>query len=466
MYNKFFIVIFVFVFLLAGCSDNIDVASGFVEEIPEVTKGELDTTLSENSDLVLIQKDDKFGLIDLNGDIVLDPKFEDAGFKSSTIVANYNKEGYIVLKNGKEIKLPFIKSNFTTFDTSNYILYHLDSGQMSFVNCADGNIKTIKRSDYLKSIEEIVYMSDEFFVSKQISGDSNLFHISDYNGSKIGESYSEFFGSTAEKPKKMAFGNADTVFVMNEKFQMENTFSGMNFNFITNENYILYKNEKEIQYIDSSGNVLNTFKSEFNIETIIEKPYNFVIIKAEDDLYLTNIFGDIKIDKGFKNIEVSEYNGKRVLLCKTPVTQNTTICSMYDIDGRLIKTYKFLEKYDILKYNDEYAVVRAYEDSTIGIIDILQSTEKHIIWLLEVGKGNVQAFLDSKGRALDNLFLITKESDGDTTVGLYNAEAKKYVFTPIYTEIKSVGNGLYYLKTKNYEGISTYNGDFRYVYKY
>ncbi|MDR2939296.1 MAG: hypothetical protein LBV08_03135 [Clostridiales bacterium] len=450
---------------LTACSQTTNTSS-MLQELPPIVKGSLNTGLPENEGLFLIEQDEKFGLIDVNGDIVFEPKYTDADFKNSTLIANYKNDGYIILNNGSEIKLPYTKNQYVSFDTSEYILYYMDKKTLSFVSYVSGDVKTMKIPGHLENLDEIVYMNDYFFVSSQNVESTKTYFVNDYLGNKVGETYIKYFGHSKEKPMKIALGDAENVYVFNENFEIQNTFSGIGFNFITNENFILYKNQKEIQYIDSSGTVLNTYPSEFNIATDVFKPHNFVCIKAENDRVLTNIFGKVIIDRGFANIEPSSYNGELVFMCRETTSGGRSLCSIYDINGQLIKTLRFLQDYDILLFNDEYAAVKSFESGVAGIIDPLTSTETNIKWLAPVENGNIEIFNDIRDNPIEHHFLITKDtSSGIKYVGLYNAAKRDYVFTQMYSSIKSIGNGLYNLESIYYRGVSTYDGDFRYLYE-
>ena len=229
---------------------------------------------------LIIQKNTKFGIANLNGKILVEPKFSSVEQKGIYLYAESQNEKRVYDVNG-EIK--DINYNKTVFQTDNpeYYVFTLVNNDIIYYGIENKEGKVLVEPSY----DYIEYVYNDYFVAKDDTGELGVINAN-------GKVLIDFKYDTLQKVKgknvlQAVKHNTNVTELYSEK--LENICSIENA-IIDNENgYIAIYNDKETIYIDNNGNSLKKDSEEFKniiLKNFPETIGNYKKIQASlDNIY-------------------------------------------------------------------------------------------------------------------------------------------------------------------------------------
>lgn len=203
----------------------------------------------ENEELFLVDKNQKYGVLNLSGEIIVEPEYEEAYIDGINIFAKKDGQDYIFDLSGNKIEQINYSKKYKT-KNENYFIVINNEGLYGVVNKEEE--KLVK--------EQYVYLEysfEDYFIASTADGKTGV--IDKDNNKIIDIKY--------DIVEKLANGDIiQTVDLESNKLELYNTrlekiFEGENTQININTNYIALTNKEETKYFDFNGN---------NIENIEE----------------------------------------------------------------------------------------------------------------------------------------------------------------------------------------------------
>lgn len=195
-----------------------------------------------NNDLFIVQRNAKQGVVDGQGNIKIDTKYDNITFGGIYVNATENDETVILDLNGNPVSDEYI-SKTPTKDGQNYIVF----GEDGTYKIIDGNGNIVVDKNYT-NIEEIG--NNNFIVaSDRNSG------IIDLSGKSLVElKYNSIFEIENTELLQANISSTSTVSLINKDMKIVVTMDDANIE--VGDNYVRVYSENENRYFDYSGNEL------------------------------------------------------------------------------------------------------------------------------------------------------------------------------------------------------------------
>lgn len=237
-----------------------------------------------NNDLFIVQRNAKQGVVDGQGNIKIDTKYDNITFGGIYVNATENDETVILDLNGNPVSDEYI-SKTPTKDGQNYIVF----GEDGTYKIIDGNGNIVVDKNYT-NIEEIE--NNNFIVaSDRNSG------IIDLSGKSLVElKYNSIFEIENTELLQANISSTSTVSLINKDMKIVVTMDDANIE--VGDNYVRVYSENENRYFDYSGNELEA-KDVF--------PNNQLYAKKKSDKWgFVDKDGNLKVQNDYDM--VTEFN--------------------------------------------------------------------------------------------------------------------------------------------------------------
>ena len=329
-------------------SKNEEIYSQY-ENIEAIENYDTNNNIKYNSNVLKVQKDNKYGLINLDGKELLPCEYDEIsaliGNENSIKIIKDGKVG-IVDNNGKKVvdaKYKDIKK--LSDDYKNGYIVENDNNLYGTVDCANNSILESKYTEIKPVYENGMYI---------VKG-TNGYNVVDKAGNIITKK--EYENITDIK-------NSQIIVVENKKYGVINTNGEQiipcnydELKFINNENYIVKQNNKygiidinNKNILENKYNTINYIKNADLIE-VSEDGINSDILNNKLEKKLTGIISEINIEKGYFKIRIGNdykyYNFKFEEKLYKDINSNNTLFldkkdgkyGFVDISGNVVVDY-------------------------------------------------------------------------------------------------------------------------------
>ncbi|MCL2323589.1 MAG: WG repeat-containing protein [Oscillospiraceae bacterium] len=447
---KKFIFFMILALILCSCSTANSKEMSTYYKLPAVHKTNLDTSLENNSFLYPIKVNSLYGFIDINGNTVIEPKYEKCDgiqkgyYLAYTVDENYtyNENEYTDPYNGtyligpgnKVLKLSD-KSVYLSIlsDKKNAIVY--DGNQSYIIDVNSG--KVLAKGDETSSIMPAF---DDIYTVQDLN--SNLYSIKNFNGDVLGEGYTSYDGV-----------NENTIFLKKNDTAYWIDKTGNPF---FSYDYCLYPSpfyhdiapiinyNSQLVFIDKNGNTLSTYDN----VTYVYRKNDIYFASTSDGIKIFDINGNRKIDdSSYGTIQYDDPSSDFI----TSYNSATRNFYVFDKNANLMQNYKIPDGYtDPLLIQDNYIQLTKGTLYGIGIIK-----DNAVDWLLQPIYSSLYK----------NEKYIVVYKDSTQSYGLYDLANKKFIFDPYYKNIWAQDENMIQVDSAYFRGYinSASNGEFVYV---
>ena len=202
----------------------------------------------ESEDLFWVNKAEKYGIIDLNGKIILNTEYEEVFVEGINIFAKKDGESYIFDLKGNRLEKIDYSRKYRTENENYYIT--VDNNNLYGVADKDNN--TLINNNYVY----LEYTFGDYFIVSDKDGKTGV----------IDKSNNQVIEIKYDIVEKLSEGNiiqvveleSSTLYLYNN--EIKKVYEGINTQININENYIALINKDEIKYFDLNGNEINNIK--------------------------------------------------------------------------------------------------------------------------------------------------------------------------------------------------------------
>ena len=202
----------------------------------------------ESSNLVILEKNKKFGMASLDGKMVILVENSELETKGIYIYAKKDLENIVYDKNGNKINISFNKAIYET-ENENYRISTLENNDKIYYGIVDKNGNTLVNEKY----EYVEYAFGTYFIAKKEDGKLGIISS---NGKEVIEFKYNILQKLKGKNVLQAVNNADGItdlYASNLKLIL----SLKNANINNQEGYIKITSDKETIYLDEEGNKIS-----------------------------------------------------------------------------------------------------------------------------------------------------------------------------------------------------------------
>ncbi len=447
-----FIFIFILIFILSSCSTSTLSEPTIYYKLPQVHRTSLNTNLENNNFLYPIEENELYGFININGEIIIEPKFTryssvDKGYYLA-YTADDNFTGglsnpingtYLISPGNKVIKISDKDTYINLTSSKKYAIIYdevYENNDVTIYNYIYDlvNEKEIASSDENK---EIISAYDDFYVSK-ISG---LYYILNYSGEIISEGYSSFEWNAGDT---LFFRDDNTTYWIDKSGKSFFKYDYCNYAlpFYEDVAAIITKNF-DLLFIDKDNNILNAYSNILSIYR--ENNFYFAYSNTEN----TDIIFDTKGNKKL----FESYLGK--ILYYEPSSNYITTYNeassdfyIFDKDANIKETFKIPE---------------GYKEPSL-LYDYLRIEKDLLYGLGTVKNGQIEWVLEPKYTTIygDNSYVVVFKSS-TLSYGLFDLENKKFILDPNYPNIFAYDKNMIYVESAYFKGYIHANGEYVYV---
>lgn len=422
-------------------------------KLPEVYKQSLNTSLEGNNYLYPIKIDGEYGFIDINGKLVIEPKFAlYMGVSKGYYLAYTTDEEYVVdetnstdpinatylvMPNSKVVKISdgnvyamltenkkYAMVDKRVYSNGEYInksfIFDLQSGQMF---------------DESNEAYEIVAAYDDCYITKA----SNKHYMKSYAKKNLSAGYESFVEVVDgtyffESDKKLYFLDKTG----NPHFQYEDGKFGRPF---YKDIAPIIDKDNNLKFLDKNKKVLYTYD---NVYSVFKKD-NFYVANAKDKMLVLNYDGSNKLPDGYKS-EINYYTGDGQPI--SAYNKDTGVFDVFDENGNIKRSYTIPKDYTNVALIGNYVLLS--KDMAYGIGEI---KDNKIGWILEPEYSSIHAF--------DAYYMVSAENF--MSVGIYDLDAKKFILEPKYRSVYVYDENMIYVQSAYFEGYVNPKGQFIYV---
>lgn len=202
----------------------------------------------ENSDLLIIEKNKKYGMADLDGKIIIEPENNSIEIKGIYIYAKQALENKVYDKLGNKVNISFNKSIYET-ENDNYRISTLENNEITYYGIVDKNGNTLV-SEKLQYIE---YAFGTYFIAKN---EDNKYGIINSNGKEVVDYKYSFLQKVKGKNIVQAVDNTTGVTDFYSS-NLNKLLSVKNASISNEEEYIKITSDNETFYFDKDGNKID-----------------------------------------------------------------------------------------------------------------------------------------------------------------------------------------------------------------
>ncbi len=459
--KKILIVVLILIFILFNFKNVYSKEPESFYKLPEVYKQSLNTNLEGNNYLYPIKIKGLYGFIDVNGKLIVEPKFKsyisicNGYYLAFTQYENYvlDEENYKDPVNGAYLIYPKDKvvkiSNYNVYaslsQNKKYAIIY-DNSNKQFSSLYDDssnkeissigndiifNLTTGQILDQNKGSYQVINVFDSCYIIK----DQGKYYMADYSKKKLSTGF-DFFVSCVDET--FFFKNNNTFFWVDKNgkpfFQYENCKDALPF---YNNIAPIIDISGNLKFIDKNKNVLYTYS-------------NCYKIYKKGNVYIANFNnGQIIFDENGKEKLPDNYGGKiqfyyGVDKFITAYNENTSIFDVFDDNGNINYSFKIPSGYSDPSFIEGYVGMLG---QGYGLCSI---KGENIQWLLEP-KYSFIGYFDP--------FVIV-EINNFYNKGLYDLNAKKFILDSKYRDINVYDKNMIYVESAYFNGYINSKGQF------
>lgn len=220
---------------------------GFFEKSKKVIPFEYQSISYDESGLLLLEKNKKYGMSDLKGEIKIKVTYDDIEYKGIYVYANNSNESIVYDTNGDKQDINFNKTIYKT-DNENYRISTMMNNNILYYG--------IENKEGIKLVNEVYsyieYIFKDYFIAKNQKGKMGIINA---NGKTILDFKYQLIQKFKGKNLLQVLDTKNNTHIYNEK--IEDVYKMKNAKFENNDNYIKLYNDKETKYLDNNGNEIS-----------------------------------------------------------------------------------------------------------------------------------------------------------------------------------------------------------------
>ena len=241
-------------------------------------------TYTDNGGLI-IQKNSNFGIANLDGNILVEPKYEKIEENGIYLYASSTQESQVYDINGNPIDINFNKVLYNT-DNENYRIVTLSNNDTTYYGLEDANGNSLINTTY----NDLEYLFDNYFIARN---DKDKFGVIDSQENTV----INFKYDIIQKIKDTNI--IQTLNIKDNETELysptlENICKMKNASITQETDYIIISNNKEKIYFDNNGNkisensdIVTNSKNQELPDKI--KDYSKIQYSLEDAYYMKNV---------------------------------------------------------------------------------------------------------------------------------------------------------------------------------
>lgn len=422
-------------------------------KLPKVYKQSLNTKLEGNNYLYPVEIDGQYGFININGKLVIEPKFvlymvidkgyylaytEDENYVKDTNSYNDNiNETYLIMPNSTIIKISDGRVYAMITENKKYALINKGSYEYdkyvseSFIL----DLQKKKKIDESNETYEIISAYDDCYIVKS----SNLYYMKGYDKKNLSAGYESF---VEEREGTYFFQGDDKLYFLDKTgtpyFTYEKCIFGLPF--YKGVASVIDK-DGNLKFVDKDKNVLHTYANAYSIF----KQDNFYIANLRDKILLLGYDGSNKLSDDYGG-EISYFFGDGQTI--SAYDENTYVLDIFDEDGNIRYSYTIPKEYNNPRLIGEYILLMKDKAYGLGTIK-----DGKIIWLLQPEYSSIYTF---------DPYIMVSSSDF-MNVGIYDLTIKKFIVELKYRSVYVYDKNMIYVKSAYFDGYVNSKGQFVYV---
>ena len=452
--KKLIFIVFVFVFVLCGYFINNKTSvlkePTLYYDLPEVNTDNLDTSIEENNHLYPIEVNGFYGFIDVNGEMILEPKYFSyttigkGYYLASTVDENvvFDEKKYVDPTNGTYLISP--NNNIIKLSETTAYMYLSVSKRFAIVYEDSGNyifdlISQKALFDGEKSYN-IIDAFDDFYIKME----SELYYMTDYNGQNLSAGYEYYSGCIDDT---IFFKNGEITYWLDKSgnpfFEYDNCM--MPYPFYDGIAPVI-NNNLRLYFIDKDKNVLNYYDNVYSVSKADSIYYGYF---SDYSIKIFDLKGNRKLsDEYVGEILSFDYNNKDNII--TSYNKSTSTFYIFDQDGEVKESFKIPDGYTnpSLIYENYLRLEKGNNTTGLGLIK-----GDEIEWVIEPKEYSIYA---------EDQYIYVY-SNTNRASGLYDMENKKFILEPNYLYITVYDKNMIYVESAYFKGYINSDGQFVYV---
>lgn len=202
----------------------------------------------ENSNLLIIEKNKKYGVASLEGKIIIEPQNNSIESKGIYLYAKKALENKVYDYEGNTINISFNKAIYKT-ENDNYRISTLENNDIVYYGIVDKNGNTLVSEKY----QFIEYAFGTYFIAKNEDG---KYGIISSNGKEVLEFKYSILQKLKNKNILQALDSEKQETILYSS-NLKAILSEKNANISNEEGYIKIQTDKDIVYLDEDGNKID-----------------------------------------------------------------------------------------------------------------------------------------------------------------------------------------------------------------
>lgn len=218
---------------------------------------------NDSNKLLLIEKNKKYGVADLNGKIIIEPENTSIEFKGIYVYAKKALENIVYDQNGNKINISFNKTIYET-ESEKYRISTLENDNEIYYGIVDKNGNTLVSEKY----QYIEYLFGTYFIAKNENG---IYGIISSNGKEVTKQKYDVVQRLKGKKILQAVENSTGIMeIYNSNLQLLYSLKDA---IISNEDeYVKIVSTEGIIYLDKDANIINEDSDIINSSNRLKEP--------------------------------------------------------------------------------------------------------------------------------------------------------------------------------------------------
>ncbi len=222
---------------------------GLFKESKNIIENEYQSiTYDENIDLLIIRKNKKYGVQDVNGKTIVEIEYDEISSKGIYIYAKSGNEQKVYDSTGNEIDLNFNKAIYPT-ENENYKISTFVNNDITYYGIMDKNQNQLVPENY----RYIEYLFKDYFIATDEKGDLGIINS---NGKIILDMKYSFVQRIKGK-NIVQVGQVESNITEFYSENIENVLSVSNANVELQDDFIIISNDEGKQYLDNTGKIMD-----------------------------------------------------------------------------------------------------------------------------------------------------------------------------------------------------------------
>ena len=198
----------------------------------------------EESNLLVLEKNKKFGVADLKGKIIIELKYSDIDFRGLYIYASNENENIVYDTKGNKQDINFNKSIYKT-ENDNYRITTIINNNVFYYNVEDAKGNVIINNNY----SYIEYAFKDYFIVKNEKDKIGVINV---NGDKLLKFKYSFIQKINGKNVLQALDEKNKTYIYSPDLEVKCKMKNANIDI--QNNYFKVYNKNEEKYFDYDGN--------------------------------------------------------------------------------------------------------------------------------------------------------------------------------------------------------------------